>query len=98
MYLIWIREDFRLRLLKSKIWQIFFENHATRRASERVGYNASLIAEKSSKFNGIVHIIIKGFYAKIQILFVINFALLRVLSRNMASLMRISIISTKLNL
>jgi hypothetical protein len=98
MYLIWTREDFRLRLLKSKIWQIFFESHATQRASERVKYNASLIAEKSSKFDGIVYMIIKRLYAKIQISFVINFALLRILSRNMAFLMRIFIISTKLGL
>jgi hypothetical protein len=98
MYLIWTRENFRLRLLKSKIWQIFFENHATRRASERVGHNASLIAEKSSKFDKIVHIIIRRLYAKIQILFVISFALLRILSRNMAFLMRIFTISTKLGL
>jgi hypothetical protein len=98
MYLTWTREDFRLRLLKSKIWQIFFESYATRRASERVRHNASLIAEKSSKLNGIVHITIKRLYAKIQILSVIGFALLRILSRNMAFLMRISIILTRLGL
>jgi hypothetical protein len=98
MYLTWTREDFRLRLLKSKIWQIFFESYATRRASERVRHNASSIAEKSSKLDEIVHITIRGLYAKIQISFVINFALLRILSRNIASLMQISTILTKLGL
>jgi hypothetical protein len=54
------------------------DNHAL----ERVKYNASLIAAKSSKSDKIAYIIIKGLYAKIQMLFVINLALLRILLRN----------------